>query len=99
MLISAEVFGGSGLPSLCSTDSSVKWRGAGVPLVHIQLPLPSTTAHWPRDAVLQGSSSAEPLPPQHPHLEHTGLQVLDAVTKAGYGLSGPASWQNRVKTV
>lgn len=62
-------------------------------------PTPFANLHWPGGAVLQGSSSAEPLLSQQPPLEHSGLQVLDTVTKSGCRLSAPASWQSRVRNV
>lgn len=57
--------------------------------VRIQLPLPSTLSPWPRDAVLQGNGSAEPMPPGQPPLQQVRLQRLEVVTAAGRGIPAP----------
>lgn len=92
MLILAEVFEGSGFLSQL-LDNSVQVRGQVFPwalsTAFAKHNLPLGQGCYP---VLQGSSSAEPLPPWQPPLEHSGcVQVLDAVTRAGCGLSAPKS--------
>ncbi|EOB01354.1 hypothetical protein Anapl_07463 [Anas platyrhynchos] len=79
---------GSGLGKARSPESAPRWP-AYKREVRIQLPLPSMLSPWPRDAVLQGNGSAEPMPPGQPHLQQVRLQRLQVVTAAKRGIPAP----------